>query len=105
MYRYRHRKDRIFNRDETGRIDDIVQVNGLANAGVFTRYKYWTPYDWSKLYGKYNYAKDTSKATICSCRIIRISVRHNNKYGFAYYYYDKRAKIYRKMRPQTVKQA
>lgn len=105
LYRYRHRKDRIFNRNETGRIDNIVICDNLANAGSFTRYKYWTLYDWSKLYGKYNVAKNTNKATIGSCRIIRISVKHNIKYGFAYYHYDKGAKIYRKMSPQSVKQA
>lgn len=99
LYRYRHRKDRIFNRNETGRIDKIIRLNNEVS-----RDKYWTPYDWSKLYGKYNAAKDNG-TNINACRIIRISIKHNIKYGFAYYRHDKRANIYRKIRPQSVKQA
>ena len=104
LYRYKCRKDRIFVRNENGRIDNILNLNTLQQNGRFTRYKYWIPYDWSKLYEKYNDAKG-SGLCIKACKIIRISVRHNNKYGFAYYHYDKSAKIYRKMRPQSVKQA
>lgn len=104
LYRYRHRKNRIFNRDKSGRIDDIVVLTNSLGETVFTRYKYWTPYDWDSLYNKYNSAKDNGN-NINACTIIRISVKHNIKYGFAYYRYDKKAKIYRKMRPQSVKQA
>lgn len=87
LYLYRKKKDRIFIREKVEDSTDRRIIENKIADPILYNDKRWKPYRWNRLAEKNNYVN-------CLPHVIRISVRHRSKYGFAYYHYDSSREMY-----------
>lgn len=87
LYLYRRKKNRIFIREKVQDSTDRRIIENRILEPLLYSCKRWKPYRWNRLVEKNNHVN-------CLPYVIRISVRHRSKYGFAYYHYDSSIEMY-----------